>query len=339
MIDTSRMNRRAALGLAALAGPAAVLGMPDPAHARSPWTGRPARSGELTVTLLGTGSPVPSRERMGNSTLVQAGGYTLVFDGGRGLPVRLVQAGLNCGQIDGIFLTHYHSDHVNGVADAWMMGYLPALGARTRGLDLYGPEGVDRLAQGLQIAHADDIRMRVADAEVDPATAVLNSHESPSLDTLVFNRDGLRVRMFEVDHDKADALTPAVGYRIDYRGHSVLISGDTRPTPNVIKWGRSVDLLIHEVADFVDPTLPVVQGVYAHHTSPQQAGEIFAKTCPRMAAYSHIVAGAPPRLPEVPVSTIVDRTRTAYDGPLTVGEDLTRFTVGSSGVAVDHPAS
>ena len=274
---------------------------------------------------------------MGNSTLVQAAGYNLVFDGGRGLPIRLVQAGLHCGQIDGIFLTHYHSDHVNGVADAWMMGYIPALGARTSALDLYGPVGVDRLARGLRIAHEDDIRMRVADHEVDPAAAGLTSHESPRMDALIFNRDGLRVRMFEVDHDKADALTPAVGYRIDYRGHSVLISGDTRPCPNVLKWGRDVDLLIHEVADFIDPTLPVVQGVYEHHTRPSQAGSIFARTRPRMAAYSHIVAGAPPRLPEVPISTIVERTRSTYDGPLTVGEDLTRFTIGALGVVVDHP--
>lgn len=336
MIDNTLLGRRSALGLAALGGSATLLGVPDTAAAASPWAGKPKRSGDLTVTLLGTGTPVPSPDRMGNSTLVQAAGYNLVFDGGRGLPIRLVEAGLHCGQIDGIFLTHYHSDHVNGVADAWMMGYIPALGARTAGLDLYGPVGVKELARGLQIAHADDIRMRVADAEVDPAAAALTAHELPRLDAIVFNRDGLRVRMFEVDHDKADALTPAVGYRIDYRGHSVLISGDTRPTDNVIRWGRNVDLLIHEVADFVDPTLPVIQNVYAHHTSPQQAGEIFAETRPQMAAYSHIVAGAPPRLPEVPISTIVERTRTAYDGPLTVGEDLTRFTIGSAGVAVDR---
>lgn len=337
MSDTNLPGRRTALGLAAVGGSAALLGKPTIAHASSPWAGRPNRSGDLTVTLLGTGSPLVSTERMGNSTLVQAGGYNLVFDGGRGMSIRLAQAGLTCGEIDGIFLTHYHSDHVNGVSDAWMTGYIPPLGARAAPLDMYGPVGLNKLAQGLRMAHADDIRMRVQEAGVGPATVEIEAHETGTLDQVVFNRDGLRVRMFEVDHDKADFLTPAVGYRIDYRGYSVLISGDTRPTPNVIKWGRGVDLLIHEVADFVDPTLPAIQNVYDHHTSPQQAGQIFSQTRPQMAAYSHIIAGVPPRLPELPISTIVDRTRTAYQGKLTVGEDLTRFTISSAGVGVDRP--
>lgn len=80
----------------------------------------------------------------------------------------------------------------------------------------------------------------------------------------------------------------------------MLISGDTRPCPNVLKWGRHVDLLIRDVADFVDPTLPIIQGVYAHHTSPQQAGNIFSTTRPQLAAYWHIVAGSPPRIPMLP---------------------------------------
>ncbi|SDK22885.1 ribonuclease Z [Nocardioides sp. YR527] len=333
MSNHLHLDRRGTLGLAALGLSAMAYGA-APAGAAVPTRARQRSDSALTVTLLGTGSPVPSIERMGNSTLVQAGGYNLVFDGGRGLPIRLVQAGLHCGQIDGIFLTHYHSDHVNGVADAWMMGYVPALGARTKALDLYGPTGVHRLAAGLRLAHADDIRVRVADKEVNPAAAALESHESQVNDAVVFNRDGVVVRMFEVDHDKADAITPAVGYRVDYRGHSVLISGDTRPCENVIKWGRSVDLLIHEVADFLDPTDPVIQGVYEHHTSPQQAGKIFDATRPQMAAYSHIVAGIPPRFPEVPIATLVDRTRENYGGALTVGEDLLTFTIDNSGIDV-----
>lgn len=141
------------------------------------------------------------------------------------------------------------------------------------------------------------------------------------------------MRVFEVDHDPGNAIEPAVGYRIDYRGQSVLISGDTRPTPNLVKWAKGVDLLIHEVADFPDPTLDLVQGVYAHHTSPPQAGRIFEKTKPRLAAYSHIVAGVP-ATGYVPIETIIERTREHYTGPLTVSEDLTQYTITNSGVSV-----
>lgn len=325
-----RISRRH-LGLGAAAVGVGLTGLAPTAMATPRKPVRPDAN-KMVVTTLGTGSPVPSIERMGNSTLVQAAGYNLIFDGGRGIPIRLVQMGLSCGEIHGIFITHYHSDHVNGVSDTWMMGYIPALGARTGAFHLYGPQGINKLADGLRIAHADDIRVRVADKEVNPANTVIESHEY-GVEGIVFNRDGLRVRVFEVDHDPADAIKPAVGYRIDYRGQSVLISGDTRPTPNLIKWARGVDLLIHEVADFPDPTLPLVQGVYAHHTSPQQAGQIFAETKPRMAAYSHIVAGVP-ATGYVSIDTIIARTREHYDGPLTVSEDLTQYTLTNHGIEV-----
>lgn len=334
-MESDRLISRRNFGLGAAAIGVGLTGLNAMVATAAPAPATPDPN-TLTVTTLGTGSPVPSVERMGNSTLVQAAGYNLIIDGGRGIPVRLNQLGMNCGQVDGLFITHYHSDHVNGVSDTWMMGYIPALGARTGDFDLYGPKGVTQLAAGLEMAHADDIRVRVADQEVNPDTTRISPHEL-GLEGIVFDRDGLQVRVFEVDHDPGNAIEPAVGYRIDFRGRSVLISGDTRPTPNLVKWARDVDLLIHEVADFPDPALPLIQGVYAHHTSPQQAGLIFAETKPRMAAYSHIVAGVP-ATGFVDIPTLVERTRTNYDGPLTVSEDLTRYTISNSGVAVEQPS-
>src|SRR5699024_897887 len=98
----------------------------------------PSGDAEMTVTLLGTGSPVPSAERFGMSTLVQAGGLDLLFDAGRGATIRLNQVGLSAGQVDGLFLTHFHSDHVNGLADLWMSSYIPALGGREGRFQMYG---------------------------------------------------------------------------------------------------------------------------------------------------------------------------------------------------------
>ena len=299
-------------------------------------TPTPTGDAEMTVTLLGTGSPVPSAERFGMSTLVQAGGLDLLFDAGRGATIRLNQVGVTAGEVDGLFLTHFHSDHVNGLADLWMSSYIPALGGREGRFQMYGPTGVQQIADGLQMTHQNDVDVRVADGEVDRATTGIDAHEFDE-DGVIFEQDGVTVTMFTVEHDPVGAIDPAVGFRVDYGESSVLISGDTRPTPTVLSYGEGVDLLIHEVADFVDPTLPVVKTVYEHHTNPRQAGEIFTAVAPAMAAYSHIVNGAPPRIPDLPMETLVERTRETYSGPLAVGVDLMTFEINDRDVQVFEP--
>jgi ribonuclease Z len=286
---------------------------------------------EMRVTLLGTGSPLPSPERFGMSTLVQARGLNLVFDVGRGATIRLRQAGTSLGDVDGVFLTHFHSDHVNGLSDLWMTGYIPAAGGRTDPLDIYGTEGVEELAAGMQRAYGNAIDVRVADGELTRDSTRIEAHETQD-EGVVFDQDGVKVTMFDVQHDPKGAITPAVGYRVDYQGKSVLLSGDTVPVPNIVDYGQGVDVLIHEVAAFEDPD--AVPAVAAHHTTPRQVGEIFAKTRPRMAVYSHIVNGIPGRTAGVSEDVLVQRTRESYDGPLTVGADLTVFRITDDDVEV-----
>ncbi|MGV5049551.1 MBL fold metallo-hydrolase [Rhodococcus pyridinivorans] len=303
----------------------------SPSDSAHPASDAPAE-GEMRVTLLGTGSPVPSTERYGMSTLVQANGLNLVFDAGRGATVRLTQAGVPVGQVDAVFLTHFHSDHINGLSDLWMSSYVPALGGREGAFQLYGPVGVRNIGDGMQSTYRNDIDVRVADKEVDPATTPIESHEFAE-DGVVFDQDGVTVTMFTVEHDPVGAIQPAVGYRVDYAGKSVLISGDTVPTENVLKFGEGVDVLVHEVADFEDPS--ALPSVYAHHTNPQQAGDIFEQTQPKMAVYSHIVNGIPGRVPGISDEMLVERTRENYDGPLTVGTDLMTFLITGDEVRVD----
>lgn len=324
------------VGVGACTSPGGTGEATEPA-ATSPATQAPpeAREGDMLVTLLGTGSPVLTMDRMGNSTLVQAGGLDLVFDAGRGAAVRLRQAGVGPGDVDATFITHFHSDHINGLADMWMMGYIPAIGARAGAFQLYGPTGTADLGSGLMQAYKQDAVVRMADGEVKPETIGIQTHEFAQ-DGVVFEQNGVKVTMFTVDHDPAEAIVPAVGYRVDYNGNSMLVSGDTRPAETVVQHGTGVDVLIHEVADFPDPALPVIQGVYAHHTSPQQAGEIFTRTRPELAVYSHIVNGVPPNVPTQPIETIIERTRQTYDGPLVVGEDLMSFTI-SGGAVTQNP--
>lgn len=291
--------------------------------------------GELRVTLLGTGSPVPSTERFGFSVLIQAGDSNYVIDAGRGAIVRLIQAGVEAGQVDGLFLTHYHSDHVISIDDLWMTGYVPAFGGREGTFDVYGPEGVTNIVDNLRAAFQNDIDVRVADGEVDPETTGIEAHEFTE-DGVIFDQDGLQVTMFDVQHDPANVIRPAKGFRIDYHGKSILVSGDTIPHENVASYGEGVDLMLHEVAAFQDRN--VLPQVISHHTTPDEAGEIFAEAQPELAVYTHIVNGIPGQVEGISEEEMIARTKENYDGDVMLGEDLMSFHISDEGIEITDQA-
>jgi ribonuclease Z len=190
-------------------------------------------AGDFKVTLLGTGSPNPSIERFSMATLVEAGGQKLLFDVGRGSTIRLWQIGVPIGKIDAVFLTHLHSDHTIGLPDILLTGWIGTpYGRRKQPLTLIGPDGTLGLARGLEAAYAGDIKTRIADEHLPPEGAQLATREFTGNGVTVFERDGVKVTAFEVDH--GDKIKPAYGYRIDFNGHSALISGDTRRSENLV---------------------------------------------------------------------------------------------------------
>jgi len=283
------------------------------------------------VTLLGTGSPNPDAQRFGPATLVQAGSQTLLIDAGRGASIRLWQLGVPLSRPNAVLLTHLHSDHTSGMADLWLTGWVDTpYGRRKTPFQVIGPVGTKRLMGGLQQAYADDIKIRLKD-EKNPAAGVEVAVQEFTSEGVVYRQDGVVVTAFEVDH--GDAIKPAYGYRIDYQGHSVVISGDTRYTENVVKYGKDTDLLIHEVAIANRAALAGNEGfrrIFAHHTSPQQAGQVFSQARPRMAAYTHLVFLPDPRFPVPTVDDVVHQTRETYDGPLQIGADLMSFSIGET---------
>lgn len=269
---------------------------------------------EIRVSLLGTGAPSPGMQRFGPSTLVEAGGHKLLFDAGRGALQRLAQLDVHWQDVDGVFLTHLHSDHVVGFPDLWLTGWLVKPG-RHRPLRVWGPAGTAQMMRHLEQAYAFDIRIRQSDDRAAPAGVVLVVAEIA--EGVVFAQDGVKVTAFAVDHGP---VKPAFGYRVDYAGRSVVLSGDTRPSPNLIRHARGVDLLMHEVV--VPSIFHGPASVVAHHTTAEQAGDVFAETRPRLAVYSHIV---PPIATE---QDVLPPTRTSYPGPLVLGEDLMVIEVG-----------
>jgi len=285
---------------------------------------------DFRVTLLGTGTPIPSAERFGPCTLVEAGAQKFLVDAGRGATIRLAQLKISIGAIDVQFLTHYHSDHTSGVPDVWLTGWLTGhFGRRTGPYRVIGPTGAKRLMENLERAYADDIKIRHAD-EKFPLAAIATDVREFDRDGVVHDKDGVKVIAFEVDH--GDVIKPCYGYRFEYGGRAAVLSSDTRYNENVIRYGKGADLLVHEVAS-ARPALmgeAPVRRIIGHHTTPREAGRVFAQTQPKLAAYTHLVLFGSEHVAPPTIDEIVAETRETYRGPLVVGEDLMAFEIAEA---------
>jgi ribonuclease Z len=176
------------------------------------------------------------------------------------------------------------------------------------------------MMEHLPKAFAVDIRVRRRN--YPPAGVELAPHEIKQ--GLVFDQDGVKVTAFEVDHGGEEL--PAFGYRIDYRGRAALLSGDTTFNENLIAHAQGVDLIVHEVtaaAGSAAESPSQLKRIGANHTTPEQAGEVFSRTQPKLAVYNHLLlfGGAT-------AEDLIPATRKNYSGPLIVGEDLLRIDVG-----------
>lgn len=285
--------------------------------------GSDAAGQSIRVTLLGTGGPLPSLERFGPSTLIEAGGQTFLIDAGRGALQRLAQAGVRWRDVDGVLLTHLHSDHIVGLPDLWLTGWLVRPG-RDRPFTLWGPRGTVSMLTHLREAFAFDIQLRQSDDRASPAGVQISPVDISV--GIVHDSGGVRITAFSVDHAPVE---PAFGYRIDHAGRSVVVSGDTRVSENLIRHATGVDLLIHEVASresFVRAGVGAerVRSVIARHVTPEQAGHVFARTRPRLAVYSHIIHAT------ATDGDLLPGTRREYSGRLEIGVDLMVITVGDS---------
>lgn len=289
-----------------------------------------ARGQEIKVTLLGTGAPPAVMNRFGPSTLVEAGGQKFLFDAGRGALQRLGQVEVPWQEVDAVFLTHLHSDHVVGFPDLWLTGWLVGRG-RDRPLEVRGPRGTRQMMLHLEEAYEADIRIRPYRDRASPDGAVILAEDIGQ--GVVFDKAGVKITAFEVDHRP---VNPAFGYRVDYGGRSVVLSGDTRVSENLVRYAQGADVLIHEVVaiqTFQRAHTPPerAQSIISQHVTAEQAGEVFSRVKPRLAVYSHIL------LPSATEQDLVPSTRKTYSGPLEVGEDLMVIEVGEK-IEVRRPA-
>jgi len=267
------------------------------------------RSDTMRATLLGTGTPFPNAERFGSAILVEAAGKRLLFDCGRGTVIRLAQAGVSPSEIDGLFLTHLHSDHVVGIPDLWLSGWF--LG-RDRPLQVWGPSGTRSMGEHLLQAFAFDIHIREAAPESLPAKgAEIDAKEVEQGN--VYDDGSVRVSAFAVDHG---TVKPAFGYRVDYGEHSVVISGDTKFCQNLLDFASGTDCLMHVAwsPSSKNPTPPSLRSL----ASAEDAGRVFATVKPKLGVIYHYKDE----------EGLWDAVHKEYKGPFVVAKDLMVINVG-----------
>jgi ribonuclease Z len=320
-------------GVNARVGVDATAGLPDGLH----------------IGLCGTGSPLPNPNRAGPCNVVIAGKHIFVVDVGEGGARNINLMNISLGRVEGIFLTHFHSDHTDGLGPL-MLGRWTS-GTAKLPLPVHGPEGVDQLVAGYNAAYAIDNGYRVGHhgpAIVPPsgAGAIAIPFTLPEVgkgDTIVIlQQDGLKVTAIRVDHSP---VKPAVGYRFDYKGRSIVISGDTSVSASLIAAARGADLLVHEA---LSPKLvrlmtnaleakgqknlaQITRDILNYHTTPEEAAKVAQAAGVKQLVLSHIV-------PSIPSSffypAFLGDAKTRFKGPLVVGEDGMLFSLPAGSTAI-----
>ena len=297
--------------------------------------------GRLRVILLGTqGGPTFNAQRIGIGTLVTAGPERLLFDAGRSITTGMARASVNPVDVTRVFLTHLHSDHVISLPELLISPW--ASQGRTVPLEVWGPDGTRAMMGKFQEALTFDIHMRRDVDEKFPAEGVRVVAKDVR-EGVVYESNGVKVTAFLVDHGP---VRPAFGYRIDFRGHSVAISGDTTPSANLVKFSAGVDLLIHEIGRWKgdpelsgppDELLPnsrltrrQAKSIAEHHTDGVEMGTVLRQVKPKLAVFSHYNAVDP--------RVTLPLVRQQYDGPVEFGEDLMSIEIGDR-VTVQRPAA
>jgi ribonuclease Z len=267
----------------------------------------PLANDGLQVLICGSSSPLPSRDAAGPCVIVAAGGRLWIVDAGDGSAENLQLWGINGGSIAGVLLTHFHSDHIE---DLQAMNLQSWVAGRDAPLPVYGPDGVGDVVDGFQLAykHSHEYRTAHHGADLLPAAAgdlramplAIQKGDPAGTAVEVFSQDGLRVRAIKVEHAPVD---PAVAYRFDYRGRSVVISGDTTASEAVVTLSRDVDVLVHDplaahivrrmtsAAEKADnPRMAkITHDILDYHATPLEVAEIANRANVQLLVYYHMV--------------------------------------------------
>jgi ribonuclease Z len=296
----------------------------------------------LHLTLCGAGGPLPAPKASGPCVAVVAGQQLFIVDAGTDGVRNLSRMGYQPGSIRAVFLTHFHSDHIDGLGEMATIRW--AGGDNNSPLPVYGPQGVERVVDGFNMAYAQDFVYRHEHhgdlvAPMSGAGLQAMPYTKPPMGelALIYEGEGLKVEALAVEHSPVE---PAVGYRFSYKGRTLLITGDTTKQENIQKFSQGIDLLVHEAlapnllmmmhdtAKRLDNPImaKITIDVLDYHASPVEAAETARDASVGHLLYYHIV----------PPMVIPGQEALWLNGAEEIFSD---YTIGEDGVSVTLPAN
>ena len=281
-----------------------------------------AEDARTRLILLGTGGgPRPTKARSAPGQVILSHGLAYVIDCGDGVPRQLAMAGVPLASLRHIFITHQHSDHNADYGNLILLAW--TAGLRTR-VDTWGPSPLDRMTQLFFEMNKYDIDVRTSNEGRIPLAPLVHVHELQT-EGEVMRDDHVRVTSALVDHPP---VVPAFGYRFDAPDRSIVISGDTAPSENVVKLARGADVLVHSVmypaavdrlVSRVPNAVALKASILAHQTSAEQAGRVAQAAGVKILVLSHFVPSDDPQVTDQMWS---DAAQIHFRGQVIVGRDL-----------------
>ncbi|HNJ48523.1 MAG TPA: MBL fold metallo-hydrolase [Novosphingobium sp.] len=288
----------------------------------------------LHAYVCGSGSPMPDADRAGPCIAVLAGQQAFIFDSGSGSIRKLGRIGFPMGKLRAEFLTHLHSDHIDGLGEALLQAWVA--GHRAAPLPVYGPPGTDQVVAGFNQAYAIDSTYRIAHhgpKVVQPsgfggAASIITLPEGTD-SQVVYDKEGVRITAIRVNHAP---ISPAYGYRIDYKGRSIALSGDTVYSPSFVAAAKGADVMFHEAlnkkmvaalgAKLAERgqanNAQIMSDIQNYHASPEDAARAAREAGVNTLVLYHLVPPVPARLIE---PLFLGDAPREFSGTLRLGHD------------------
>jgi len=292
---------------------------------------------DIKLVTVGTGSPLPG-QRVRSCNAVFVGGKFFVFDVGPGSARAIENLRLPMDRLDGIFITHWHADHYMDLPElvnrTWLLN-------RSNVLHLYGPDPLDTIMSGMTqfLGIENQFRIDHHGPEIIDFSLALPTSHLISLDAngyqMVYNQDGVKIEAFSVNHEP---ISPAVGYRVSYKGKVLVISGDTKRSDQVIKYAKDADILLHEALAFdlikraivIQKELEniraasILEDILDYHSSTRDAAEIAEAAGAKKLILTHLGPA-----PENPISRrfYAPDLDKVYKGSVLLAEDGDMYTI------------
>ncbi|MBD3917402.1 MBL fold metallo-hydrolase [Paenibacillus sp. PR3] len=294
---------------------------------------RPDYHPDLTVVLLGTGSPRAFYGRAKPGAVVLAGDKAFLVDCGGSTVDQLIKAGIMPQRISDVLFTHHHYDHNGGFFDVFISSWRTHITeervfeGRSVPMQVYGPETTKAIIGKMRESFEFDVELRISYNLSDEAGSRIEYTECN--EGIVYEKDGIRITAFEVDHRP---VYPAVAYKFEYNGKTVVISGDTIPVANMERQAAGADLLVHEAYNksWIDDLIAIypqhekaLSNPAKYHTTTLEAAGIAQRAGVKHLVLTHHIP-APAANPEAE-QAYIEGMAAIYAGPITVARDLMVF--------------